>query len=263
MWSAASEGYKGDILKVAFENFNIDATGPGILSGYELWLGFDWFGASNGLVGGHGNQPRSKPGFSNSSLRSVQREVMVLAKTPMALQRAAYAPGQEVEIELLLKNMTLGGFPHWGRTNPMLKWRATMGGKVVASHSAPLALGSIGKPNALKDCDREDRWNNRGCDLSVGPQGKVISGLLSTRALPCLTRRITQGSWSRRRCSLSSPGATRGRSASFRGQRRQARVLCRWSPMQQVCLRPSSNAATSEPLCRLGLRQRSCTLAAA
>ncbi len=63
MWSAASEGYKGDILKVAFENFNIDATGPGILSGYELWLGFDWFGASNGLVGGHGNQPRSKPGF--------------------------------------------------------------------------------------------------------------------------------------------------------------------------------------------------------
>ena len=31
----------------------------------------------------------------------------------------------------------------------MLKWRATMGGKVVASRSAPLALGSIGKPNVL------------------------------------------------------------------------------------------------------------------
>ena len=30
---------------------------------YEWWLGFDWFGASNGIIGGHENEPRPKPGI--------------------------------------------------------------------------------------------------------------------------------------------------------------------------------------------------------
>eukprot|EP01052_Picozoa_sp_SAG31_P045562 SAG31_NODE_8371_length_1464_cov_1.275458_1_plen_294_part_10 len=248
MWSSASEGYKGEILKVAFENFNIDMTGPGILSGYELWLGFDWFGASNGecsllfivsrmitkvgafapilsvretrccahfalgLIGGHGNQPRSKPGFSNSSLRSVQREIMVLAKTPMALQRAAYAPGQEVNIELLLKNMTLGGFPPWG-PNPMLKWRATLGDKVnTTACKRPFSLGCV--LTRLVPCSRSSLRTRRRSPLARS--GRAISGRLATQALLSRQWAPIHVSTLRQLLSLGSPGATRGRSASFR-----------------------------------------------
>ena len=36
------------------------------------WLGFDWIAASNGLIGGHANNPRAKPGISNGTLHNVQ-----------------------------------------------------------------------------------------------------------------------------------------------------------------------------------------------
>ena len=43
-WSTASERYYTQVLKVFFENYHLDIT----TSGYELWLAWDWFAASNG-----------------------------------------------------------------------------------------------------------------------------------------------------------------------------------------------------------------------
>lgn len=139
LWSTASERYYTQVLKVLFENYHLDIT----TSGYELWLAWDWFAASNGVIGGHENEPRPKPGISNDTLRSVQREIMILTPNPMALQSAAYAPGQAVSVELLLQNMTFGGFPSWSHAPVTLKWSATLGGKVITSHTSPLALGSV------------------------------------------------------------------------------------------------------------------------
>jgi len=68
---------------------------------------------------------------------------MILIPNPMALQSAAYAPGQAVSFELLLQNMTFGGFPSWSHAPATLKWSATLGGKVITSQSTPLALGSV------------------------------------------------------------------------------------------------------------------------
>jgi hypothetical protein len=140
-WSTASERYYTQVLKTFFENYHLDGT----TSGYELWLTWDWFAASNGMVGGHQNEPRPKPGISNATIRSVQREIMILTPNPLALQSAAYAPGQTVSIELLLQNMSFAGFPSWNlrSSSPTVSWSATLGGKVVASHSAPLDSGSI------------------------------------------------------------------------------------------------------------------------
>ena len=140
-WSTASERYYTQVLKAFFENYHLDAT----TSGYELWLTWDWYAASNGMIGGHQNEPRPKPGISNATVRSVQREIMILTPNPLALQSAAYAPGQAVSIELLLQNMTFAGFPSWSRQSspPTVSWSATLGGEVIASHSAPLDLGSI------------------------------------------------------------------------------------------------------------------------
>ena len=140
-WSTASERYYTQVLKTFFENYHLDAT----TSGYELWLTWDWYAASNGMIGGHQNEPRPKPGISNATVRSVQREIMILTPNPLALQSAAYAPGQAVSVELLLQNMTFAGFPSWSRQSspPTVSWSATLGGEVIASHSAPLDLGSI------------------------------------------------------------------------------------------------------------------------
>ena len=56
---------------------------------YEHWLGFDWFAASNGIVGGNTNAWVLKSGIDNATLRSVQDEVGVVAPPQLALKRAA------------------------------------------------------------------------------------------------------------------------------------------------------------------------------
>jgi hypothetical protein len=45
-WALASEAFYTETLKAYLENFALAQA----LSGYEIWLGFDWFAASNGTV---------------------------------------------------------------------------------------------------------------------------------------------------------------------------------------------------------------------
>ena len=129
LWSQASEELYTQWMKVYIEGYHLDAT----TSGYEWWVGYDWFGLSNGLIGGHENQPRPKPGISNDTLRSVQREIMLLTPDPLLKQKAAWAPGQHVALPLLLQNLTFGGFPSWNN-GANLVWSATTisDGQIIA-----------------------------------------------------------------------------------------------------------------------------------
>ena len=58
LWSVASERSYTVWLKVFIECFRLDNA----VSGYEWWLGFDWLGASNGIIAGHENKWRPKAG---------------------------------------------------------------------------------------------------------------------------------------------------------------------------------------------------------
>ena len=51
-----------------------------LISNSNRHQGFDWIAASNGLIGGHANNPKAKPGISNATLRSVQNELVLLVK---------------------------------------------------------------------------------------------------------------------------------------------------------------------------------------
>ena len=63
----------------------------------EWWLLWDYVGGSSGIIGGHQNNPRAKPGISNETLRSLQAEVLLLADGPVALQSTGRRPGESEE----------------------------------------------------------------------------------------------------------------------------------------------------------------------
>lgn len=140
LWAQASEELYTQWMKVYVEGYHLDPS----TSGYEWWLGFDWWGLSNGLIGGHENEPRSKPGICNETLRSVQREIMLLTPSPLLLQTAAWAPGQDVFMPLLLQNLTFGGFPSWAG-GASLMWTATTlsDGDVVATAHKKVTAGAV------------------------------------------------------------------------------------------------------------------------
>ena len=88
-WSVASERVYTMWLKAFIESFRLDNA----VSGYEWWLGFDWLGASNGIIAGHENAWRPKAGIDNATLRTVQSEVVLLVRDPITLQSTgAIAP---------------------------------------------------------------------------------------------------------------------------------------------------------------------------
>ena len=98
LWALASEKVYSMFQKAYLENYRLDAA----VSGYEWWLGFDWIAASNGIIGGNANSPRSKPGISNTTLQNLQANVMLLVKTPVALQSKGHRPGDFVPFEIML-----------------------------------------------------------------------------------------------------------------------------------------------------------------
>ena len=70
-WALASEKAYNMFMKSYIENYRADPA----ISGYEWWLGFDFLASSNGIIGGHANNPRPKPGINNATLASVQGNV--------------------------------------------------------------------------------------------------------------------------------------------------------------------------------------------
>lgn len=141
MWAQASEELYTAWMKVYIEGYHLDAT----TSGYQWWLGSDWFGLSNGIIGGHENEPRAKAGICNDTLRSVQREIMLLTPDPLLIQTVAWAPGQHVVLPLLLQNLTFGEFPTWWNIGVTLAWNATTmsDGRTIAHDQQVIPTNSI------------------------------------------------------------------------------------------------------------------------
>eukprot|EP01050_Picozoa_sp_SAG11_P034252 SAG11_NODE_12019_length_726_cov_0.711324_1_plen_160_part_01 len=96
-------------LKNFVESYRLDNA----VSGFEWWLGFDWLGSSNGIIGGHEEAWRPKPGIDNATMRTVHASVVLLARDHVTLQSTGVYPSQTVTVELLLSNWTFGGFPSW------------------------------------------------------------------------------------------------------------------------------------------------------
>ena len=140
LWAQASEELYTQWAKVYIEGYHLDPS----TSGYQWWVGYDWFGLSNGIVGGHENEPRPKPGISNATLRSVQREIMLLTPDPLLIQTSAWEAGQHISLPVLLQNLTFGGFPSW-RKGARLVWTATTmsDGRIVARGQQPIAADTI------------------------------------------------------------------------------------------------------------------------
>ena len=109
LWSLASELEYTMRLKSFVESYRLDNA----VSGFEWWLGFDWLGSSNGIIGGHEEAWRPKPGIDNETMRTVHAPIVLLARDPVTLQSTGVYPSQTVTAELLLSNWTFGGFPSW------------------------------------------------------------------------------------------------------------------------------------------------------
>ena len=139
-WSVASERVYTMWLKAFIESFRLDNA----VSGYEWWLGFDWLGASNGIIAGHENAWRPKAGIDNATLRTVQSEVVLLVRDPITLQSTAVYAGSSVAAEALLSNWTIGGYPSWSAAAE-LSWTARLvdGGAPFAHGTQPLTAGSV------------------------------------------------------------------------------------------------------------------------
>ena len=121
-WALASEKRYNLHMKTYLESYRLDPA----VSGYEWWLGFDWIAASNGLIGGHANNPTAKPGINNVTLRNVQNEVVLLVKDPAVLQATGRRPGEYVPIEILLANWTFMQTPQWFGKDPQLSWAVSV-----------------------------------------------------------------------------------------------------------------------------------------
>jgi hypothetical protein len=146
-WAEASEESYSVKMKAYLENYRMGFLTKGELtsgwSGYEWWLGYDWFATSNGLVGGQGNDPRHKAGISNSSLRDVQNEIVLLIPTPIEFQSTGYRAGQTVTTELILANYTFGLYPRWAQAGN-LSWSACVEGSApFLKRSVAVVAGSI------------------------------------------------------------------------------------------------------------------------
>jgi hypothetical protein len=145
-WALASEKRYNLHMKTYLESYRLDPA----VSGYEWWLGFDWIAASNGLIGGHANNPKAKPGISNATLRNVQNEVVLLVKDPVVLQATGRRPGEFVPIEVLLANWTFMQTPRWFGRDARLSWAASVvGGPALSNGSSSIreisvAQGEIG-----------------------------------------------------------------------------------------------------------------------
>ena len=109
LWSLASELEYTMRLKNFVESYRLDNA----VSGFEFWLGFDWLGSSNGIIGGHEEAWRPKSGINNDTMRTVHAPIVLLARDHVTLQSTGVYPSQTVTIELLLSNWTFGGFPVW------------------------------------------------------------------------------------------------------------------------------------------------------
>ena len=159
-WAEASEKLYSLILKSLIENYRADPA----VSGYEWWLGFDYFAASNGIVGGHANNPQPKFGISNATIRSVQAEVVLLVEDPVALQSTGRRAGDFVPIEIQLCNWTFGGYPEWVENDAQLSWATSVVGgpalqngtsrisdiSVAQGTTGPVAVFGVDVPQVTK-----------------------------------------------------------------------------------------------------------------
>ena len=140
LWALASEKVYSMFQKAYLENYRLDAA----VSGYEWWLGFDWIAASNGIIGGNANNPRPKPGISNTTLQNLQANVMLLVKNPVALQSKGHRPGDFVPFEIQLSNWTFMGEPRWHGEDAQLSWSVVVvGGPTLNNGSTSLSGVSV------------------------------------------------------------------------------------------------------------------------
>ena len=115
-----------------------------LISNSNRYQGFDWIAASNGLIGGHANNPKAKPGISNATLRSVQNELVLLVKDPVVLQGTGRRPGEFVPIEVLLANWTFMQTPQWFGKHARLSWAAgVVGGPALSNGTSSVSEISI------------------------------------------------------------------------------------------------------------------------
>ena len=105
----------------------------------------DWIAASNGIIGGHANNPRAKPGISNDTLRNVQNEVILLVKNPVKLQSTGRRPGELVPIEVLFSNWTFAGYPQWFGNAAVLSWSTSLAGAPLSNGSSSITTIPVGQ----------------------------------------------------------------------------------------------------------------------
>ena len=105
----------------------------------------DWIAASNGIIGGHANNPRAKPGINNDTLRNVQNEVLLLVKNPVALQSTGHRPGELVPMEVLLSNWTFAGYPQWFGNSAVLSWSTSLAGAPLSNGSSSITTIPVGQ----------------------------------------------------------------------------------------------------------------------
>ena len=106
------------------ENYRLDPA----VSGYEWWLAWTYLGGSSGILNGNQENPTAKPGISNETIRSLQSNVLLLVRDPIALQSTGHYPGELVPIEVQCSNWTFGNDPSWFGRDAQLSWVVSLEG---------------------------------------------------------------------------------------------------------------------------------------
>jgi hypothetical protein len=139
-WADATERAYTMYMKAFLENYRLDPA----VSGYEWWLAWTYLGGSSGILGGNQDNPTAKPGISNATLRSLQQNVILLVKDPVALQSTGRYPDELVPFEIRCANWTFGGDPHWVGGDVRLSWAASVvGGPRLDSGTSAIGRISI------------------------------------------------------------------------------------------------------------------------
>lgn len=139
-WADATEWAYTMYLKAYIENYRLDPA----VSGYEWWLVWTYLGGSSGILGGNQDNPTVKPGISNETIRSLQSNVLLLVRDPIALQSTGHYPGELVPIEVQCSNWTFGGDPAWFGKDAQLFWEVSLeGGPRIDSGTSDISHISI------------------------------------------------------------------------------------------------------------------------
>ena len=78
-------------------------------------------------------------------MATVQSEVVLLVRDPITLQSTGVYAGSSVDVEVLLSNWTIGGYPSWSKLPIQLTWKVAQStdDEAFVNGTQPLVLGMV------------------------------------------------------------------------------------------------------------------------